>query len=76
MKKDEISMQVINPHAAGIDVGSREHFVAVGQRSEDVKSFGVMLKTYQHCAIGCWTIISIQWPWNLLAPTGKIYSLS
>ena len=41
MKKDEISMQVINPHAAGIDVGSREHFVAVGQRSEDVKSFGV-----------------------------------
>ena len=38
MKKDEISMQVINPHAAGIDVGSREHFVAVVIVAHDVNS--------------------------------------
>jgi transposase len=30
-----------NPHAAGIDVGSRSHFVAIGQKLSDVKEFGV-----------------------------------
>ncbi|QYS89955.1 hypothetical protein FLACOL_01180 [Flavobacterium columnare] len=24
-------MQIVNPNAAGIDVGSRSHFVAIGQ---------------------------------------------
>lgn len=37
----KVSMEIINLHAAGIDVGSRSHFVAVGQRKEDVKEFGV-----------------------------------
>ena len=36
-----ISMKIVNPHAAGIDVGSRSHFVAIGQEKEDVKEFGV-----------------------------------
>lgn len=40
MKKD-VSMEVINPHAAGIDVGSRSHFVAIGQASDEVREFGV-----------------------------------
>lgn len=34
-------MEIINPNATGIDVGSRSHFVAVGQSLEDVKEFGV-----------------------------------
>ncbi len=34
-------MEIINYDAAGIDVGSRSHFVAVGQSLEDVKEFGV-----------------------------------
>lgn len=34
-------MKIIHEHAAGIDVGSRSHFVAVGQKEEDVKEFGV-----------------------------------
>lgn len=35
-------MQIINPHAAGIDVGSRFHLVGVGQNTEeDVRQFGV-----------------------------------
>lgn len=34
-------MEVINPNAAGIDVGSRSHFAAIGQGKEDVKEFGV-----------------------------------
>jgi transposase len=34
-------MPVVHGHAAGIDVGSRSHFVAIGQCKEDVKEFGV-----------------------------------
>lgn len=34
-------MPIVNLHAAGIDVGSRSHFVAVGQDKEEVKEFGV-----------------------------------
>lgn len=36
-----MEMEIINPHCAGIDIGSRSHFVAVGQGIEDVKEFGV-----------------------------------
>ena len=39
-------MEVVNLNAAGIDVGSKSHFVAVGQAHEDVKKFGVKIKTY------------------------------
>jgi transposase len=41
MGKKKIALDVVNPHAAGIDVGSRSHFVSIGQRDEDVKEFGV-----------------------------------
>lgn len=34
-------MPVVHLHAAGIDVGSRSHFVAIGQNKEDVKEYGV-----------------------------------
>jgi transposase len=34
-------MKVLNPHSAGIDVGSRSHFVGIGQGVQDVKEFGV-----------------------------------
>jgi transposase len=37
----EMKMEVINPRCAGIDVGSRSHFVAIGQGPTDVKEFGV-----------------------------------
>jgi transposase len=41
MKEKKMEMDIINEHCAGIDVGSRFHFVAVGQKEEDVKKFGV-----------------------------------
>lgn len=48
MKRKKIeSMPVINPNAAGIDVGSRSHYVAVGQASEDIREFGVYSKDHQ-----------------------------
>lgn len=34
-------MQVLNTNAAGIDVGSRSHFVAVGQEDNQIKEFNV-----------------------------------
>lgn len=41
MRKKEISMKIINDNCAGIDVGSRSHFVAIGQDLDDVREFGV-----------------------------------
>jgi transposase len=41
MEENEISMKVVNPHAAGVDVGSRSHWVAVGQHENDIREFGV-----------------------------------
>jgi transposase len=40
-REKKIGIEIINHRAAGIDVGSRSHFVAVGQALEDVKEFGV-----------------------------------
>lgn len=40
-RKKKLEMEVVNANCAGIDVGSRSHFVAVGQALEDVKEFGV-----------------------------------
>ena len=39
-----MKMDIINPYAAGIDIGSRSHFVAVGQDESQVKEFGVYAK--------------------------------
>ena len=36
-----MELEVINPQCAGIDVGSRSHFVAIGQELTDVREFGV-----------------------------------
>ena len=40
-QKDYTQMPVLNHHAAGIDVGSREHYVAIGQGKEHIRKFGV-----------------------------------
>jgi transposase len=45
-KQNSISMAVVNAHAAGIDVGSRRHYVAVGQDPEDVRTFNVYTKDH------------------------------
>ncbi len=44
-KKQE--MDVVHPDAAGIDVGSRSHYVAVGQSNDMVKEFGVYASDHQ-----------------------------
>jgi transposase len=45
MKKQE--MKVINLNAAGIDIGSKSHFVGVGQGLDEVKEFGVYSSDHQ-----------------------------
>lgn len=39
--KQQISLDVVNKNAAGIDIGSRSHWVAVGQSDNLIKEFGV-----------------------------------
>lgn len=34
-------MPIVNTKSAGIDIGGKSHFVAIGQNQEDVKEFGV-----------------------------------
>lgn len=49
-------MQIVNPNAAGIDVGSRSHFVAIGQGKNDIREFGVYNEDLQ--AIATWLLSS------------------
>ena len=46
-EKQQATLDVENPNAAGIDVGSRSHWVAVGQNAQDVKEFGVYSEDQQ-----------------------------
>jgi transposase len=47
-KRNFESMPIINSQSAGIDVGSRSHFVAIGQDPEkDVSEFGVYSQYHQ-----------------------------
>lgn len=41
MTRKKMTLEVVNPNAAGIDIGSKSHWVAVGQDSQDIKEFGV-----------------------------------
>lgn len=41
MTKKKIEMEIVNPNCAGIDIGSKSHYVAIGQGLEDVREFGV-----------------------------------
>jgi len=47
-------MEIVNPNAAGIDVGSRSHFVAIGQGLEQVREFGVYSEDLR--ALGRWLL--------------------
>ena len=47
MAKRKLKMEIINPNAAGIDIGSRSHFVAINQDHSDVREFGVYAEDMQ-----------------------------
>ena len=50
MKKKNLVLEIVNSHAAGIDVGSRSHYAAIGQGSNDVKEFGVYAEDLKQLA--------------------------
>ena len=50
-KKKQISLEVVNPNAAGIDIGSRSHWAAVGQDEQDIKEIGVYTEDHQKLSI-------------------------
>ena len=47
MEKQDNSYKIIHPNAAGIDVGSRSHMVAVDQLKENVREFGIYTKDHE-----------------------------
>lgn len=47
MQEKQIEMQIINGAAAGIDVGSRKHVVAVNQKIDNVREFGVYTQDHE-----------------------------
>ncbi len=47
MEKKTAVLPGVNPYAAGIDIGSRTHWVAVDQKKENVQSFGVYTQDHQ-----------------------------
>ena len=36
-QEEKISMKIVNPKAAGIDVGSHSHWMAIGQQESDIR---------------------------------------
>lgn len=46
MEKRKLTLNIINPHAAGIDIGSKFHVVAIDQDIDHVRSFGVFTKNH------------------------------
>lgn len=46
MEQKELALEIINVRAAGIDVGSRSHLVAVDQNKNNVREFGVYTKDH------------------------------
>ena len=47
MGKKQMSLEVVNPNAGGIDVGSKSHWVAIGQHAQDIIEFGVYSQDHQ-----------------------------
>ena len=47
MQEKELSMKIVHPYAAGIDIGSKSHWVAVDQNPAHVLEFGVYTRDHQ-----------------------------
>ena len=47
MQEKELSMKIVHPNAAGIDIGSKSHWVAVDQIPAHVLEFGVYTRDHQ-----------------------------
>ena len=49
-KKSTIDFGIVHSHAAGIDLGSKSHFVATGQDATSLREFGVYTEEHHEMA--------------------------
>src|SRR3979490_1532446 len=59
MKENELSMKIIHPYAAGIDIGSKTHWVAVDQVPGNVREFGVYTDLFQIPGVSHSTVLCL-----------------
>jgi transposase len=71
--KSDLQFSVVNPHAAGIDVGSRFHWVSIGASADQSKQFGVftedlhaLCQWLQSCGIQTVAMESTGFYWKQL----------
>lgn len=50
--KSVVSFPMVHPHSCGIDIGSKSNWVCIGNRTEDIREFGVF--TEDHHALAKW----------------------
>ncbi len=74
MTKKKMELDIINPNCAGIDVGSKSHFVAVGQALEDVKQYGVYADDLTAICLHLKELALLLLLWKAQEITGKIYT--
>lgn len=71
----KMELEIVNPHCAGIDVGSRSHFVAVGQALEDVKEFGVYADDLTEICLHLSQRLTSETTWNYICGNGIDWQL-
>lgn len=49
-QSDSLSFSMVNPQAAGIDIGSRINWTCIGPKSDDIRSFGVFTEDHHEMA--------------------------
>lgn len=49
-KSSSIEFEKVNSYAAGIDLGSKSHFVAIGEGDDFVREFGVFTENHHEMA--------------------------
>lgn len=49
-QSDHLHFPLVNPHAAGIDIGSRSNWVCIGQEADAIRQFGVFTEDHHELA--------------------------
>ena len=75
MGKHESKFRIIHPHAAGIDLGSRSHMVAVDQVKGNVQEFGVYTKDHEELITHLYACGVTTIAWRAPVVIGKLCSM-
>ena len=72
-RRKKVSMKIINLIVQGLILGSRSHYVAIGQSNQDVRQFGVYAEDLKDLATWLKKIRLPLLPWNRRECIGRIY---